>query len=329
MTQFVARTLMMFFYNSLIKKFVLFLIQKNRTVSAFIHFLYEFFSNNYIQTAINFAGTTAIALMTAFQHFNVWLYIIIAMYGICLLFIAWAECYKKEQLIEAKNLAQSLRGMNIVLRKWAITHQETTKKIVNLSPRTIKQTLPSTLAEINPQNAAIAVCENLQMHLTKFCESDDIYITVFQKFQSADDKFICRMIAHSGDHSPSSYDNKYEILKNEDAKVGEIEYHTYIFSKDATDIYVLPNHEDVCKSFKKHNGCEDREEQIQQYIGVPIKIAKQGVTMLLQIDTNKKGLFGKTKEDVLKFAKTAIYPYAQFLHLVYEENKTVQQLLLR
>ena len=75
-----------------------------------------------------------------------------------------------------------------------------------------------------------------------------------------------------------------------------------------------------------HKDNKEREEKIQQYICFPISIAKSGVLFLLQVDTCVKGLFGCDNDSVKEFVANYVYPYGQFLHMVYEEQRTIEQL---
>lgn len=82
----------------------------------------------------------------------------------------------------------------------------------------------------------------------------------------------------------------------------------------------------VKDAFCVHEACAERENGIHQYICIPISPAGLGVTFLLQVDTNEQGLFGSSKTAVNDFGKNTIYPYAQLLHMIYEQSRVIEQL---
>jgi len=166
---------------------------------------------------------------------------------------------------------------------------------------------------------------NIRNTLSKKDEKDDVYVTVYQK-KTTNIGTYCKMIAYSEDHEVTSYNKEYQILPEHKDKFGEIEYHTYVFAKELKEVTSFHSKELVEEAFCIHESCEERERKIQQYICIPISPAGLGVTFLLQVDTNEEGLFGSTEEAVNDFAKNIIYPYAQFLHMIYEQSRVVEQL---
>lgn len=308
-----------------VRKWILAKIQKEDAISSLIKFAYFFFNNEYVQASISLIGTVAIGVMTAFKYFNAVLWITIVVYCGAVLLMAWANRYRKEKMNEARLLKQALIGMDIVLRTWGIKMQKCAQKLKDLSLQADRETIKRILTETDFQAAAFLVCEKLCDSLSKYCENDDVYVTLYQKFKERDE-LECKMIAYSGDHEPSTYDVVYSIPKNSENLMGKIEYHTYVFAANNKDISTFCNSGEVEAAFVLHEKSKDREEEIQQYICAPIAPAKQGVTFLLQIDTRVPDLFGKDKESVDRFAKIAIYPFAQFLHMMYEQSRTIGQL---
>lgn len=310
-----------------VRDFALAQARKEGVIATGIKFLFQCFSNVFTQAIVTIVGTVVIGIMTSVNYFGSFFIMTVIAYCVSILLIAWTESYLREKVNEYRNLKQALFSIDIALRKWAISLQKCAKKLNNLSTDDSRAIL-TTISDIDFQTAAFSVCENLSEQLSKYYEKDDIYVTVFQKETDAgEDK--CKMIAYSGNHQPSSYGISYKIPVFSEELYGKIEYHTYVFAKNETEISALHNHEKVEEAFKLHKECKGREEEIQQYVCVPISIAKLGVVFLLQIDTSVEGLFGKDHSTVINFAKTAIYPFAQFLHMIYEQGRTVEQLIKR
>ena len=312
-------------WYTMARKWILAKIQKEDALSSLIKFLYFFFANDYVQSAISLIGTIAIGLMTTFQYFGLFFWIAIVLYCIAVLFIAWANRYQKEKMNETRLLKQALLGIDVVLRAWGVKMQKCAKKIKNLSLSTDRVAIEKILTETDFQAAAFTVCEKLCDSLSRHYDNDNVYITVYQKFEEKGE-LMCKMVAFSGNHEPSTYCNKYPIPKYSENLFGKIEYHTFVFSANKTDISTFCDPTEIKDAFVLHEKARQREEKIQQYICVPIAPAKLGVTFLLQIDTDVPDLFGKDKETVERFAKIAIYPFAQFLHMMYEQARTIGQL---
>lgn len=308
-----------------VRKWILAKIQKEDALSSLIKFLYLFFANDYVQTIISLIGTVAIGLMTAFQYFGVFFWITIIVYCLAVVLIAWANRYQKEKMNETRLLKQALLGIDVVLRTWGVKMQKCAKKMKTLSLPTDRVAIEKILTETDFQAAAFTVCEKLCDNLSKYCDNDNVYITVYQKFEEQGE-LKCKMVAFSGNHEPSTYSDRYTIPKYSEDLFGVIEYHTFVFAANKTDISTFCNPMEVETAFVLHEKSRKREEKIQQYICVPIAPAKLGVTFLLQIDTDVPNLFGRDKETVEKFAKIAIYPFAQFLHMMYEQSRTIGQL---
>lgn len=302
-------------------------IAQGESAAAYlIQFIYHFYANKYVQATVSIVGTVLIAMFIGISYYGVFFWITSVFYIISTFLIVWANQHIQEKIRDTSQFQYALHEISKVLRAWAFAMQRSAK---SFSTMDIKRDFVGTervLSTIDFQAAAFTVCEQLNAYLTKSCKPDDVYITVYQKEYDGE-KWICRMIAHSCDHEPTSYGIPYEIPPFSKELLSKIEYHTYLFASGNKDINVLPDHESVKKAFKTHEGCEAREERIQQYVCVPISPAKIGVTFLLQVDTTVPKLFGKNELAVIDFSKNTIYPFAQFLHAVYEQERTIQQLI--
>ena len=116
---------------TMIRNYALNKKNKDGLWGATIQWLFHLFSNNYFQAFVTIIGTVGIGLMTAFQYFGAMLYILIGIYVLSILLMAWADTYLREQLVESRNLTQALQGINVELRQWAMVLQELAKKFGN------------------------------------------------------------------------------------------------------------------------------------------------------------------------------------------------------
>ncbi|OUN10858.1 hypothetical protein [Flavonifractor sp. An91] len=300
---------------------------EDTVVAYLIQFIYHLFANSYIQAFVSIIGTVVIAVMIGKSYYGKWFCVAVFIYTIATFLIAWANEHIRQKIKDTKVFQGTLYGLSATLRSMAITLQKCAKNLKK-AKTSEKATQIVLNSEIDFQAAAFAVCEKLHDTLSRKEEKDDVYVTVFQKKEENNSAY-CRMIAYSAKHEVSSYDTKYSIPPKEKAQLGKIEYHTYVFAKGIKEVTSFHTKELVQKAFRVHESRENREKEIQQYICIPISPAGLGVTFLLQVDSNEQGFFGSSKSAVDDFAKNTIYPYAQLLHMIYEQSRVIEQLIAK
>lgn len=288
--------------------------------SSFLILLYKIYISEFTQVINSILGTIVIGIMLACKYFKFGFYVAVILYLITLSLSTIANKYKNERVLETKMLNQSLLGISQILCSWSICLQKCAKKLVNSKKN--KREIDLILCDVDFQTAAFTVCQKLHNNLTKYCNNYDIYITVYQKYKKGNENY-CKMIAYSTENEPSSFGEEYLIPNYSEDLIGKIPYHSYLFSLDSTNFAILPNYEAIKKCFVTHKINEEREADLQQYIGLPISIAKQGVSFILQVDTCKKSLFGNNKKEIESFVKTVLLPYPHFLHMIYEEARII------
>ena len=301
-------------------------VRRDSAGKHFVLFIYLLYSNPLVQALISLIGTVLIAIFIGKNYYGLFFWIVCGFYCLSVVLIALANNHIQEKIKDTAFFQNALLGVSTILRAWATSLQTSAREFQKMNFRTEKNAVKNTLSKIDFQAAALCVCENLHNCLTRNLGSDDIYVTVYQKYMSHG-KPYCKMIAHSGYYEPTSYGKEYLIPQFAENLLGNVEFHTYIFASGQKRIRVFADRESVSKAFKLHEGCEDRESCIKQYIGIPISPAKQGITFLLQVDTCVPKLFGKTTSDVEEFAKNMISPFGQFLHMIYEQGRTIHQLM--
>lgn len=299
---------------------------RDSAANHFVQFAFRFFSNEIVSGVATIIGTVVIALMVGMGYYKWGFWVISGVYCLAIICIGWANGYAKQKLQDITHFQTALRGMGSVLRAWAITLQRATVQFKKIDFEKEKRAVDCTIATMDFQSAAFLVCEKLQELLTRLGTLNDIYVTVYQRMKDECGTDYCKMIAYSQNHEPTGYTRKYTIPPAEEAIFGDIELHSYIFASGETDTIVLPNKEAVQKAFELHLGCEAREQNICQYIGIPIVPGGMGVTFLLQVDTSIPSFFGDSEEGMKEFSNNVINPFAQFLHMIYEQGRTVELL---
>lgn len=301
--------------------------KKGTEETAFAHFVqftYLFFSNSYIQAIVSIVGTVVIAVMIGLAYYDIWFWVASGFYVVATFLIAWANQHVRQKIKDTQAFQNALYGLGATLRCMAIPLQKCAKTLRNTDSKKRVACIKSN-TEIDFQSAAFAVCEKLRDTLSRKEEKDDVYVTVFQKKEENGNSY-CKMIAHSAKHEVSGYDTQYPILPEHKEMFGKIEYHTFVFAAGIKEVTSFHTHELVQEAFCVHEARAEREKSIHQYICIPISPAGLGVTFLLQVDTNERGLFGMSKTAVDNFGKNTIYPYAQLLHMIYEQSRVIEQL---
>ena len=297
--------------------------QKDSATGHLIQFTYRLFANTYIQAITSILGTVIIGVLIGIGSYGRLFWICVVLYVVFTLLIAWANNHIQNKIRDTKTFQSALYGMGATMRSWAISLQKAAKYLKNTKEEKDINILKQ-LGDTDFQSAAFAVCQTLSSYLSKSGENDDVYVTVYQRIN----RDSCKMIAHSADHEVSNYGIEYPIpAPSSDNLFGKIEYHSYVFYSGKKEITSFHTHEQVMKAFVIHGNSEEREGDIQQYICIPISPAKLGVTFLLQVDTNVPNFFGDNEKAVNDFAKNIIFPYAQFLHMVYEQSRMIEQLV--
>jgi len=109
----------------------------------------------------------------------------------------------------------------------------------------------------------------------------------------------------------------------------EIPLHVKLFNGkiliEDKHVFSLVDEQEIAKHFVKK---DRREENIKQYIGVAVlEKDKKCVRLLLQIDVDKKELFGQTTKALDSFAGNSLSPYVTLLEVFYRYESIVQDLL--
>ncbi len=166
------------------------------------------------------------------------------------------------------------------------------------------------------QTFSFLICESIH-HMLRNEFGDDINceVTIMKKQNNK-----IKMVAYANDDnkSPSTYMNYFNLDERDILFVR-------LFNDLNGEIVCEPNKKAVTVAFKKLKGSEKREEEICQYIGIPIKTNRNEIELLLQIDVSKEKVFGKNEKQMTLFAKNILYPYAVLLHKTYERDLIFNQ----
>lgn len=211
------------------------------------------------------------------------------------------NCYEEQSIINSKFATKIFR-----LNK-RINECITSKTPIN------KKSLDQ-LADF--QSFSFSICESIHKMLCRnFGEDISCEVTLMKK---ENNKIKMISYANKNNQMPSTYRQVYNLKDSEICFIR-------LFNDLNAEIICYPNKKVVEQNFKILDGSANREKQICQFIGIPVKTNRNQIEFLLQIDVAKPKVFGRTKEQMQIFAKNVLYPYAMLLHKTYERDLVFNQ----
>lgn len=172
------------------------------------------------------------------------------------------------------------------------------------------------IADFN--TVAFDICNSIYNIITSKYDLDtECEVTVFKLIG---DKV--KMVAYSNRTGvpPASYKNYYKICSNNKKYL-----FVRLFNEVSPQIHYCANITEVKKEFCYIEESCPREEKICQYIGIPLRTDRNKTEVLLQVDVSKPNVFGKTSDEVFKFANNIIYPYITLLHKAFERDAIFEE----
>lgn len=282
----------------------------------------RFFTSDIINSIINILLPVVISVIGIFYNKKeTSLYMMIAIIILIIL------VFNIISVVIRKSQNKHLKHIDLIYNSYfdhLIINQKVIKNIYRLNKTInthIKSRKPIDKAVFNNfadfQTISFIICESIHNILKrKFGDDINFEVTVFRKLNNKD----IRMVAYANKDltTPSSYGTKFNT-KQKDI------YFIQIFTDKDAKIACLCNKEEVQMSFKMLEGSTKREQEICQYVGVPIKTDRKEIEFLLQVDTSKEKIFGQNKEEIISFTKKIIHPYAVLLHKAYERDLIFNQ----
>lgn len=184
----------------------------------------------------------------------------------------------------------------------------------SIRDRIIKKDIFNDLLDF--QKLSQDICNVLYNFVDTNFKCKECEISIFQRFADEHGAFV-KMIAYKNNNKEtSSWGKKFDLDKIR----GRIPFFIKIFKDLNAEIKVLPDKESIEENFSFLEGSKIRENEICQYIGVPIKTKRNKVEILLQIDVSKEKILGKSENDLTEFAKNIIKPFCDLLYSSYERD---------
>lgn len=309
--------------------------QNDTALAHLVRFAFHLLRHWMCHVIISVIGTVIIALLIGLQTINALFWSACGIY--LLLLIGTAICknyddsnvtavwhkYLQEQESTRNKQIQIEKLDNEVKSLTTIT-SISSKKIYRVA-REIKHTgWEKTIKDYRNfygfQEISFAVCREVFALIESHFGISNHWVTIYQRFERKNGGEYCKMIGYYNLNyqEPSSYQNEYPLKQKRKKKP---EYHTYLMQKSESTIAVLPNKQKIEEKFIFHQESNDREQRLQQYIGLAETVCNRGVFFVLQIDTETENGFGNTEEEIREFAEKYLKPYGILLAMHYETDR--------
>lgn len=186
-----------------------------------------------------------------------------------------------------------------------VNHQVTVYRVFSWDPKT------------NP-----SPCSKLKNRKLRECRSKHNCL----KNKDGDGKY-CKMIACKNKyHERSNSWNEKHCFNYRDLRQKQ---HVYIsIAKNSpNDIVAIDSNQQIKEHYVFHNETEERENNLSQYIGIPIKSTDSNdhnvVVAILQIDTLDNSLFGLNSDEIIAYAQKVFLPFGTLLKLAFAIEDTI------
>lgn len=278
----------------------------------------------------------AIGIMTAYTYFGVLLWVVCALLvllmigsGLCK---AYDLCVKANREDEVATLREENKLLLMAKNSATDLNGKAAKYIYRMERKIKHEGWVSSLSEMRNvygfQRMAFEACDEIYNLLQAKFGLNGHWVTIYQRFEDSSGKGkkkkkdYCKMIAYANatKQEPMTYQDEYEIPKRS-ANTQSIELHTKIFASSDVSPRILMTKDDVMKEFVIHEKSRNREEKIQQYIALPVKVCNREITFIIQIDCDVENGMGKNFEEVQALVNDVLLQYAILLSLHYEIDR--------
>lgn len=280
----------------------------------------KIFANKFCMASLDLLMTVIISLHTAKIDFEseewtnklfIYVGVAVAINGICIL----ADYIRNVTERTYKYYDDAYRIQNKINCKTATYLYRVNKRIVRaIKEKKIEVGALNSIADF--QTFSFMICSELCDFIVDIFGCD-CEVTIFQRFTDTKNKDFVKMIAfkNSKNHQPSTYGKVFKLSSKDNAPV-----FVSLFNDLNEEIKILHNKRAVENEFKYFEGSKNREQEICQYIGIPIKTNRGKVEIVLQIDVSKAKALGRNYNQLKQFAEYILLPFCSLLHCSFERD---------
>jgi len=167
--------------------------------------------------------------------------------------------------------------------------------------------IKSDFGNLSYQDVAALVCHNIYDAIKISTDKDTHQVSLMQRFKEKKTgvQYI-KMISYGNANqiSPSIFDKHFYLDRDQSY------YHVKIFNQNRNNIFILKNATEIKNEFVYGRNLNDNN--IVQYIAIPVVSEDEGIVSLLQIEITEELLIGRTKEEIREFVK----PFMAYIHIL-------------
>lgn len=293
------------------------LSKKNKKLGNLLIYIYKIFKSSYVRTLINFIFTTVFTIQMKLADFDTfkinqlefyqdkWHILItcvfIVVYNWITILIDSYQRYQEKLIKCVKEIVNRETVINDTIGKKLY---EITKCI---SSKSSSIPMKSDFVNFSYQDVAALVCHNIYDAIKASTDIDSHQVSLMQRFKEKKTgvEYI-KMISYGNANqiTPNIFDKHFYL--NYDHNY----FHVKIFNENENNIFILKNSEEIKKQLVY--GKRTNEDDIVQYIAIPVICENEGIVSLLQIEIKENMLIGRTKEEIREFVK----PFMAYIHVL-------------
>ncbi|PYG85900.1 hypothetical protein LY28_03054 [Ruminiclostridium sufflavum DSM 19573] len=291
--------------------------RKYKKLGNLIVYIYRILKSSYIRTFVNFTFTTVLTIQMKLADFETyklnqeefyqdkWHILItcvfIVLYNWATILIDNYQKYQEKIIKCVKEIVNRETVINDTIGKKLY---EITKCI---SAKSSSIPVKSDFVNFSYQDVAALVCHNIYDAIKVSTEKDSHQVSLMQRFKEKKTgvEYI-KMISYGNANqiTPSIFDKHFYLDYDQNY------FHVKIFNENQNNIFILKNAEEIKKHFVY--GKRSNEDEIVQYIAIPVVCENEGIVSLLQIEIKENMLIGRTKEEIREFVK----PFMAYIHVL-------------
>ncbi len=291
--------------------------RKNKKIGIIIFYFYTLLKSSYVRTLVNFLFTIVFAFQMRLSDFDTYNFnqqefykdkwhILITCVFIVLYnwFTILIDSYQKYQ-------EKTIKCVKEIVNRETVINDTIGRKIYDITKSiSAKSSLIPTKSDfgnLSYQDVAALVCHNIYDAIKISTENDSHQVSLMQRFKEKKTGIqYIKMISYGNANqiSPSIFDKHFYLDRDQSY------YHVKIFNKNQNNIFILKNASEIAKEFVY--GKSSNENNVAQYIAIPVVCENEGIVSLLQIETTEEFLIGRTKEEIREYVK----PFMAYIHIL-------------
>lgn len=291
--------------------------RKNKRLGNLIFCIYNILKSSYVRTLVNFIFTTVFTIQMKLADFDTykinqqefyqdkWHILITCVFIVLYNWITiLIDSYQKYQ-------QKLIKCVKEIVNRETVINDTIGKKIYEItkciSVKSSSIPMKSDFLNFSYQDVAALVCHNIYDAIKASTDNDSHQVSLMQRFKEKRTgvEYI-KMISYGNANqiTPSLFDKHFYLNEAQNC------FQVKVFIENQNNIFILKSAEEIKKQFVY--GKKSNENEILQYIAIPVMCESEGIVSLLQIEIKENMLIGRTKEEIREFVK----PFMAYIHLL-------------